>query len=276
MACRAEKSQAPFYCIECKEEVILRKGKVRMPHYAHKPDRETECAGGNEGSAETWQHALAKQLVVKCIDKWRFYARCRTCKTVSGHIVHHFPASEGFFAAEEKPVPPYRIDVLVTRNGEAHAAIEVHQTHAVDDKKRKDLEARGILVIEVEAESVIEQAADHEEGVESQYGLHHYQHVPGCTRCAQLSAEYKRKSRRPCIDCRTWHDPCHLRETEKPPEHKYPMAYLCLSCESARKLCKPCVDCGHWFQPDTMKMVKTTVRTTYLCAGCQREHQLAI
>jgi competence protein CoiA len=37
IACDAEKKQGPFLCPECRSETILKKGGIKIPHFAHKP-----------------------------------------------------------------------------------------------------------------------------------------------------------------------------------------------------------------------------------------------
>ena len=50
----AEKGQ-DFSCPICDSEVILKRGEVRRPHFAHKPD--TGCSG------EGVRHKVAKQMI---------------------------------------------------------------------------------------------------------------------------------------------------------------------------------------------------------------------
>lgn len=56
---KAEKSDGPFYCPECGDEVILRKGDIRVPHFAHTtPD--AQCDMRMYSEAESPQHRLVK------------------------------------------------------------------------------------------------------------------------------------------------------------------------------------------------------------------------
>jgi Competence protein len=41
-----EKDEAPFYCPECKDQCLLRKGKIRAAHFAHKPPVTCEYGAG--------------------------------------------------------------------------------------------------------------------------------------------------------------------------------------------------------------------------------------
>lgn len=47
--------EAPFFCPRCRSELILRKGRIKVHHFAHKPD-----ATCSFGAGETEQHLRAK------------------------------------------------------------------------------------------------------------------------------------------------------------------------------------------------------------------------
>lgn len=54
----AKKPEAPFICPRCRAEVVLRKGRIKTHHFAHKPP--VTCA---MGAGETAQHLAAKQEI---------------------------------------------------------------------------------------------------------------------------------------------------------------------------------------------------------------------
>lgn len=58
LARASKKSEAPFACPRCRQEVILRKGGIKIHHFAHKPT--VTCA---RGAGETEQHHHAKLAV---------------------------------------------------------------------------------------------------------------------------------------------------------------------------------------------------------------------
>jgi len=57
-AWEAEKDQGPFFCPECGDELTLKKGKVREPHFAHK-----QSCSCDYGSGETEIHYKAKRTI---------------------------------------------------------------------------------------------------------------------------------------------------------------------------------------------------------------------
>lgn len=54
-----ELADGPFYCPACREQLILKKGRKVVAHYAHRPD--SDCEYTNEGESE--EHRLAKREI---------------------------------------------------------------------------------------------------------------------------------------------------------------------------------------------------------------------
>lgn len=153
----AHKSLEPFWCFECKKELVLHKGKKRT-HFQHKADPHSSCSGGGP---ETEEHQKAKQLLADHLDRWRFIKNCSSCGQRTGETTS-FSALGGFRAkiessfnvgAEQRRLQP---DVTVFHGSEKIAAIEVLKTHAVGDEKRRILSEAGIQVFEVEADQIID------------------------------------------------------------------------------------------------------------------------
>jgi competence protein CoiA len=58
----ANKIDAPFTCPECNKNVILRKGLIKIPHFAHKPP--VTC---QYGQGESEEHRKCKQAIFNCL-----------------------------------------------------------------------------------------------------------------------------------------------------------------------------------------------------------------
>jgi len=58
--------QVTYYCPCCKGEVILKKGSVKLPHFAHK--NKIDCIGDSEN--ETQEHIQGKMLIAKNCEKF--------------------------------------------------------------------------------------------------------------------------------------------------------------------------------------------------------------
>ena len=71
LAWLTEKSQAPFSCPECNSEVILKKGKVRAHHFAHKPP--VDCI---YGVGESQKHLTIKRQVYEALVNHHNCSRC--------------------------------------------------------------------------------------------------------------------------------------------------------------------------------------------------------
>ena len=58
----SEKSEGPFSCPGCKGELVLRKGKIKIHHFAHKPPY--NC---NRGEGETEAHRKCKESIYRSL-----------------------------------------------------------------------------------------------------------------------------------------------------------------------------------------------------------------
>lgn len=146
----AEKGQ-DFSCPLCESEVILRRGNVRRPHFAHKPD--TGCSG------EGVDHKVAKQMI--------YLMYLRTVRTVMNSVMTHRRCpncSRGVLFCQtpqyddvacEVYVGGRRVDVALMRGGEPVSGIEVRDTHPVEDEKWDAFSELKFPCIEVKCKDVI-------------------------------------------------------------------------------------------------------------------------
>lgn len=79
LAWLTEKSQGPFFCPECKEDVILRKGKVRAHHFAHKPP--VSCA---YGTGESQKHLMVKRQIYEALIDYPGCSKCELERYLKG------------------------------------------------------------------------------------------------------------------------------------------------------------------------------------------------
>ncbi|MDM8551740.1 competence protein CoiA family protein [Desulfobacterales bacterium HSG2] len=79
LAWLTEKSQGPFSCPECKSEVILRKGKVRAHHFAHKPP--INCI---YGVGESQKHLIVKRQIYEALLNHPNCSRCQLERRLKG------------------------------------------------------------------------------------------------------------------------------------------------------------------------------------------------
>ncbi len=79
MAWLTQKDQGPFFCPECGDEVILRKGSIREHHFAHRPP--VNCAYG-EGESEL--HLRAKREIYQSLVNYEACAKCEIERALRG------------------------------------------------------------------------------------------------------------------------------------------------------------------------------------------------
>ncbi len=146
------KRRASYRCPQCHGGVDLHAGERKRRHFHHRAS--AEC------SSETVTHRTAKALIVQAVKAWRagepgprFLRRCamNECERTTRQVV---PAKV-LDAVDELRLGTGRVvDVgLLGAGGLAIAAIEVRQTHEVDDEKARELP---LPWIEVEAAQVCE------------------------------------------------------------------------------------------------------------------------
>ena len=146
----AKKGQ-DFSCPLCDGEVILKRGNIRIPHFAHKPD--TACSG------EGVRHKVAKQMIYlmylrtvrTVIVSVTTFRRCPNCS--QGALFCQTPPYDD--VACEVDVGSHRVDVALLRDGKPVSGIEVQDTHPVDNEKWGAFKKLGFPCIEVEAKDVI-------------------------------------------------------------------------------------------------------------------------
>lgn len=148
----AEKGQ-DFSCPICDSEVILKRGDIRVPHFAHKSD--TGCYG------EGVRHKVAKQMIYlmyrRSIDtpmiSVGIFRKCPNCSQYAIYIQGRTGYDDDVKC--EVDVDAYRVDIALFRNGKPTYGIEVRDTHPVDDAKWDAFKELEFPCIEVEAKDVI-------------------------------------------------------------------------------------------------------------------------
>lgn len=229
-----------YTCLECEEELILKKGEIKTPHFAHKRDPESTCTGGG---VETNEHRYAKELIDTYLGRWEFRVPCEKCPAYQR--LNEFSRANGFRSELEYSFGPFRLDVGVLTGETLATAIEVRHTHAVHDDKKLYLSERGIPLVEIKASSVIKA---HEKKTYVVKTLHTFL-------CAACKRKEERRDFRPCLDCETWAHQDHLSITMTPALFRYKSAFVCDSCKDA---CPTC-------QTTMSKMQKKALGHCYRC-----------
>jgi hypothetical protein len=141
-----------FRCPGCGVPVVLRKGRHRRAHFAHR--------SGEGCSSESVLHRAAKRCILRVVRAWLAGDGPRPCVsrscpsfTCDGGIVQDLP-EDVTGVSEEVRLPDGSIaDLVLYRGEEPVAAVEVVVTHAVDEHKSERLAIPWMAVL---AEDVME------------------------------------------------------------------------------------------------------------------------
>lgn len=201
-----------YRCLACNQFVFLRRGQVRVAHFAHYTKRDQAC------SRETVLHEAAKlrlrdmlrngvrvfQLEVPCPGYRTAYDNAVECSGESHAVVQmHVPAFD--HVGVEVPLPPYRLDAAASKDGSIVLALEVYQSHKVEEAKRDALAGSGLPWLEVEARAVLEQNMPWR-AVTSSCG------EVRCSECSAKAKEANRERRR--LEARSREQEEHRRAQE--------------------------------------------------------------
>lgn len=140
--------QENYYCPACNVRLVLRSGNNRIEHFSH--PAKSSC------SIESILHKTAKSLLIHAIQKnsdnepIKLRSFCHSCG-----VEFDLPLPPKTFskASEEIKIGQYICDVVGYRGNEIALAIEVLNTHTVNEEKANKL---SVHWIELKAEGVIE------------------------------------------------------------------------------------------------------------------------
>lgn len=141
----AAQSDTDYYCPQCGENVILRDGIKKRAHFAHKP--ESLCTG------ESIEHIVSKEwLRLAALDTKvkRLTGIC--CSGCGNRRDLIFPSAFQMATVETEWINNRRPDVMLHTISKK-IAVEIYQSHAVDDDKAADL--CGYPWIEISAQSIL-------------------------------------------------------------------------------------------------------------------------
>lgn len=142
-------------CPQCERHIILKLGKVRAHHAAHRA--QDICAAT---AAETALHLNAKFHLARQLRQVTTIRLNEKCQNPECDQTRQREWAVSWDAVEvEQRVGTRRPDLTLLRSGAAVGAVEVFATHAVDDEKALVLADAQIPWVEVRAVAVFEGAA---------------------------------------------------------------------------------------------------------------------
>jgi hypothetical protein len=145
-------------CPECREEVILRRGKRRAHHYAHYPD--CQCAATAPESAA---HLNTKFYLAQALrDASQLYLSdpcIHSGRSPAGSVDPDCTASRTILFAQgwdevvvERRMVSVQPDILLVKQGSPLVALEVHHRNAVSEAKAERLAELDLPWVEVAAD----------------------------------------------------------------------------------------------------------------------------
>lgn len=145
-------------CVECASEMVLRRGDILQPHFAHKPG--CECVGTPESAA----HKAGKRLLAKTLGGWlrgaegpSLHRACKHCGMPRRKPMA-LVLPEGAVVEEEYRASgaSRRVDVAITSPANDVAYFEVYVDHPVDFEKARALTGTGVPWVEISAYDLVE------------------------------------------------------------------------------------------------------------------------
>jgi hypothetical protein len=127
---------ATWVCPSCEKEVIVKRGSILVPHFAHKVTANATCSPG-----ESLAHRATKEWIASIVASpdFKITADCRECR----QPLVAFRGRPGLDGRTEVSLGPYRIDAVATQvDGTVAAAFEIYHTHATEKVKMKTLMAK--------------------------------------------------------------------------------------------------------------------------------------
>lgn len=164
-----------FKCTTCRMPVVLRRGKQRTAHFAHKANV-SNCSGGGESE----QHRATKEWIAANAGNGnlKFKQKCKRCSAVDyagvSHVPparHKFTAAMGQpglvgFAEQRIPTDPDRFELnknpshmqpdvtIRDARGRARIYVEVCHTNPKTDEEMRFLNTRSSLATAIEVQAV--------------------------------------------------------------------------------------------------------------------------
>lgn len=143
-----------YFCPECQELVIVRRGAVTVAHFAHIGESKN-CDFAGEGRT----HLLAKHSVYWAILCWIRHERkspllSRKCEFCGEDLLQNLPEQLDEVRIEHR-VGTFRCDVCVLSKGTAWAAFEIVSSNTMPTEKINAFKALDFPWVEIEARDIM-------------------------------------------------------------------------------------------------------------------------
>lgn len=113
LARQAEKKDGPFSCPKCQRETVLRKGRINIPHFAHKPPIYCEY-----GKGESDLHRRCKEEIFQALLKCDGLQHCEIEKDLGAVVPDIYIVYSNFKVAIEVQISTLTMDAIIKRTQE--------------------------------------------------------------------------------------------------------------------------------------------------------------
>jgi ssDNA-binding Zn-finger/Zn-ribbon topoisomerase 1 len=172
-----------YRCPACREPIVFRQGKIKVPHFAHKVS--DAC------NQETIVHKTAKLLIQTVVQEWKSGksnspAVQRACEICGTSVSQPLPEKVDGAVLEYRLGDGSVADIALMVGDMAQAAVEVRVTHAVGEVKANRLP---IPFIEVDGYDIIENATAWKPTIDNFRPL-------TCERCKSAYSRFRARAKR--------------------------------------------------------------------------------
>ena len=140
----------PHFCFGCSSEMIIKRGEINRPHFAHK--------AGLVCDPDTALHEAAKMNIVEgfteAVETGKEYTTGFGCDRCGGDIAVNIAEQGSGVASERSVVPGTRSDLSFRKSdGSCRLIVEIKVTHDIEIPTRQRYEESATPVLTVEPES---------------------------------------------------------------------------------------------------------------------------
>lgn len=159
--------QRGITCLDCDEELIVRKGEQKKHHFCHRKGSACVLSSGGGGSdGETDEHKAAKLKIANRFNQSSYMTIsqkvCFRCETRMNLYNLTEYRDNGYYAVNEykytdtNGVERYADVAIIDNSGNIHIIIEIFKSHATPEANRE-----GCMWVELSAFSVEKNTDDH-------------------------------------------------------------------------------------------------------------------
>lgn len=145
-----------YSCPECKKDVILKKGKIKIAHFSHKKS-DQPCNHYITPDTKTI-HNIAQEEIIKLLNKHElnFLQQCSSCDHKNRFLIklkNNCEVKKEYRTKIDNNI--YIYDIAILQNNNVKFVIEIYNTHKTEEIKRPN-----IIWVELDAKKTLQKIND--------------------------------------------------------------------------------------------------------------------